>query len=203
MATRVSCRMKPGPAIGRGQAAERPGRGAATGQLERDSGASRSTPARVLIEVWIATSSAVPLRSEAAGAHVEVLVVLADDDHVDVVGPLAADRALDAREEVDRTEVDVLVEVEPQPQQDSLLQHARGHLGVADGAEQDRIASRGAAGRPRRGGPRRSSGSARRRCRTCVELVGDPLGPRDDGEHFAGSRRSPRARPRPPPRRRA
>ena len=41
------------------------------------------------------------------------------------VGAFAADRAFDTGEKVDRTEVDVLVEIEPQAQQDPLLQHAR------------------------------------------------------------------------------
>ena len=51
----------PAAAVGGGQAAERPLLAAAAGQLEGEADA-RSTPGRVLIEVWIATSSGVPFR---------------------------------------------------------------------------------------------------------------------------------------------
>ena len=101
----------------------------------------RSTPARVLIDVWIATSSGVPLRENPPAPDVKVFVVLPDDDHVDVVGPLAFDRALDTRIKLDRSQVDVLVEVEPEAEQDSLFENAGGDVGVADGAEQDGVAA--------------------------------------------------------------
>ena len=114
------------PAIGGGQAAERAGRGATAGQLERI--AERPLDAGAGVDRGLDRDLlGRPLPQEPAGADVEVLVVLADDDHVDVLGPLAADRALDAREELDRAEVDVLVKIEPQPEQDPLLEHARGH----------------------------------------------------------------------------
>ncbi len=87
----------------------------------------------------MATSSAVPLR-EATGADIEVFVVLADDDHVDVVGLFALDRAFDAGEELNGAEVDILVKVEAEPQEDSFLEHTGGHARVADRAEQDRVA---------------------------------------------------------------
>ena len=92
-----------------------------------------------------------PLAGEAAGADVEVLVVLADDDHVDVVGPLALDRRLDARVEPDRAEVDVLVEVEPEPEQDPLLEDARRHAGMPDRAQEDRVAAPEVVERPSSG----------------------------------------------------
>ena len=50
------------------------------------------------------------LLQEPAHAAVHVLGVLADDDEVDVVGPLAGQRRLDAGEQLHRPEVDVLVE---------------------------------------------------------------------------------------------
>ena len=83
----------------------------------------------------------VTIAGESAGADVEVLVVLAHDHQVDLLGSLAPDRRLDARVELDRPEVDVLLEVEPQPQQQALLQHAGRDAGIADGAEDDRVAA--------------------------------------------------------------
>ncbi len=125
-------------ALGRGEAAERAVRRAAAGQLEgvaeRPLDAGAGVHRRLDRDLLRR-----PLPQEPAGADVEVLVVLADDDHVDVVGPLAADRALDPREQADGAEVDVLVEVEPEAQQDPFLQDARGHPGMADGTQQDGV----------------------------------------------------------------
>ena len=80
-----------------------------------------------------------PFIDDAADAGVEVAGVLAHDDVVDVLGPLVLERRLDAREEPDRAQVDVLVEREARLQQDALLEDAGLHVGVADGAEQDRV----------------------------------------------------------------
>jgi hypothetical protein len=41
--------------------------------------------------------------------------------------------------EPDRAQVDVVVQFEPQLEQQAALQHAAGHAGVADRAEQDRV----------------------------------------------------------------
>ena len=88
LATSVTCRVKPWPAIGGGQAAERAVRGAAAGQLEGE--AKRALDARAGVDRGLDRDLlGRPLPREPAGADVEVLVVLADDDHVDVVGPLA------------------------------------------------------------------------------------------------------------------
>ena len=45
----------------------------------------------------------------------------------------------DAREELGRAQVDVVVEGEAQRQQHAPLEHAARHARVADGAEQDRV----------------------------------------------------------------
>ena len=76
---------------------------------------------------------------EAAGAGVEALGVLADDDEVDLLGSLVAERRVDAGVELDRAQVDVEVELEAQAQQDALLEDAGLDVGVADGAEQDGV----------------------------------------------------------------
>src|SRR6185503_11211956 len=75
----------------------------------------------------------------AAGARVQPLGVLAHDDEVDVLGPLVLERRVDARIELDGPKVDVEVELEARAEEDALLEDARLHVGVADGAEQDRV----------------------------------------------------------------
>ncbi len=72
------------------------------------------------------------LAQHATLAHVGALGVLADDHEVVrliVAGCRAIERAL----------VDVQVEFEPHLQQQPTLDHARRHVGCADGAEQDRV----------------------------------------------------------------
>ncbi len=73
----------------------------------------------------------------AAVADVRALGALADDHEVDL--RLAGQRRLHTREEPARPEVDVVVEGEPQLQQQPPLQHSGRHARVADGAEQDRV----------------------------------------------------------------
>ena len=55
------------------------------------------------------------------------------------LGPLVLQRRVHAGVELHRAEVDVLVQLEPQPQQQALFQDARGDLRVADGAEVDGV----------------------------------------------------------------
>ena len=55
------------------------------------------------------------------------------------LGPLVLERRLDARVELHRAQVDVLVELEAQPEQDALLEDAGLHVGMADRAEEDRV----------------------------------------------------------------
>ena len=52
-------------------------------------------------------------------------------------GPLSGQRRLDAGEQLHRAQVDVLVEAEPQFQQQALFEDAGGDVGMADRAEQD------------------------------------------------------------------
>jgi hypothetical protein len=73
----------------------------------------------------------------AAVADVGALRALADAEHVHLAG--LGQRAADAVEEPGGAEVDVVVELEPELEQQSALQDARRHGGVADGAEQDRV----------------------------------------------------------------
>ena len=54
-------------------------------------------------------------------------------------GPLPASGRLDAGEQLHRPQVDVLIELEPQFQQQALFQDARLHVGMADGAEVDGV----------------------------------------------------------------
>ena len=89
----------------------------------------------------MATSSAVPLRVKPPGADVKILVVLADDHHVDVLGALAPNRSLHAGIEADGPKVDVLVKIEPQPQQNALFENSGRHLGVANRSQQNHVAT--------------------------------------------------------------
>ena len=73
----------------------------------------------------------------AADPDVEVLGVLADHDEVDLGRALVRERGRHAGQELDRPEVHVLVEVEPEREQDPLLEDARLHPVVADRAEVD------------------------------------------------------------------
>ena len=74
---------------------------------------------------------------EAAGAAVEVLGVFAHHDEVDVVGPFSCQRGLDAGEQFDWSEVDVLIQAEPQIEQQLAFEDAGSDVGMADGAQQN------------------------------------------------------------------
>ena len=54
-------------------------------------------------------------------------------------GPLSLMRAFDAGEQLHRPQVDVLVEAEPQIEEQLPLEDAGLHVGMADRAEQDRV----------------------------------------------------------------
>ena len=54
-------------------------------------------------------------------------------------GPLSFSGRFDARVELDRPQVDVLVQLEPHPEKDALLQDAGLDIGMADGAEVDGV----------------------------------------------------------------
>src|SRR5262249_54666976 len=76
---------------------------------------------------------------EALDAAVEVFGVFADDDEVDIVWAFVFQRRLDAGEELHGAEVDVLVEAEAKIKEELALEDAGGDIGVADGAEEDRV----------------------------------------------------------------
>ena len=79
------------------------------------------------------------LLQKAADAAVEILGVLADHDKVDVVRALAGQRRFDARVEFDGPQVDVLIQLKPQFQQQSLFQDSGRHVRMADGAQEDGV----------------------------------------------------------------
>ena len=140
LATKVTCLTKPLPAIGGRETAKWPQRGAAACLFKRETNGpldARSGIDRGLDSHFLGCS----LAREPPCSDVEVFVVLADDDHVDVVGPLAFDRALNTRIEMHGPQVDILVEVESEAEQDSLLENAGGDVGVADRTEQDDVAT--------------------------------------------------------------
>ena len=85
----------------------------------------------------MATSCWVPDADRAAGSGVRALGALADDHEVDI--GIARQRTLDPGIQPGRTQVDVVVEREPDTQQQTAFQHTAGHRRVADGAEQDRV----------------------------------------------------------------
>ncbi len=75
----------------------------------------------------------------AAGARVQALGVLPDDDEVEVLEAVLAYRAADTGPQLGWPQVDVQVELEPQPQQQTALEHARRHGRRAHRAQQDRV----------------------------------------------------------------
>ena len=89
----------------------------------------------------MATSAGVPTRRRAAVAGVGALGALADDDEVDLAG--VGQRRRDAGVDPRGSQVDVVVELEAQPQQQPALEDARRQVRVArlaaDRAEQDRV----------------------------------------------------------------
>ena len=54
-------------------------------------------------------------------------------------GAFVLERRLDAGKQLDRPQVDVLIELKPQLQQQALFQDARLHVGMADRAEVDGV----------------------------------------------------------------
>ena len=85
----------------------------------------------------MATSSGVFFFMKSAHADVHVLGVFADHDEVDVLRALAGQRGFDAGEQFHRPQVDVLVEAEPQFQEQALFEDAGGDVGMAHRAQQN------------------------------------------------------------------
>ena len=80
------------------------------------------------------------LVDEAAHLRVFALGVLADYDEIDLAALLAGERRADARIEVGRADIGVLIERAPDRQQESVQGGVVGNLGMAYRAEQDGIA---------------------------------------------------------------
>ena len=97
------------------------GRAAARANASRT---TRSTPYLVLTLFSVATSCGVPLPQRAADPDVRALGALADDHHVDVARRHAGEWCRDARVELDRPQVDRVLEGEPQLEQQAPLEHA-------------------------------------------------------------------------------
>ena len=68
---------------------------------------------------------ALALLCATANADVKILSVLANYDEIDILRRFILKRSPDPFQELDRPEVDVLVEVEAHGEKDALLQHAR------------------------------------------------------------------------------
>ena len=79
------------------------------------------------------------LHAYPARSRVEAARVLADDDVIDLPGPLVLEGRRYAGVELHRPEVDVLVEGEAELEEDAFLEYARLHVGVAYGAQVDGV----------------------------------------------------------------
>ena len=80
-----------------------------------------------------------PDHGRAAHAGVNAAGVLPDDDEINVLRPLAFERRIHVGIQFDRTEVDVLIQFEPKAEGAGLFQNTRFHVGMADGAQVDRV----------------------------------------------------------------
>ena len=76
---------------------------------------------------------------DATRTDVGTLSSLADDDHVDVGRRLSRERGGDARIQLDRSQVDVVVQLEPQTQEQAALEDTARNRRIADSTEQDRV----------------------------------------------------------------
>src|SRR5262249_20568696 len=77
------------------------------------------------------------LFEEPPATGVQAFGILAHHNEVDVCRSLALQRRVDAGIEFHWTQIDVLVEIEAQPQQNALLENAGAHVWMADGAEEN------------------------------------------------------------------
>jgi hypothetical protein len=110
------------------RAGDRPLEGVADDALDTEGGVERHLGGDLVRGV---------LAQDAAVADVGALGALADAQHVDRAG--VGEGAGHAVEEPGRPQVDVVVELEPQPQQQPPLEDARRDARVTDRAEQDRV----------------------------------------------------------------
>ncbi len=75
----------------------------------------------------------------AADFRIFALVVFAHDIEIDVARRAALQWRIDPGEQPHRAQVDVLLKAAPQRDQEAPQRHMVGHVGMADGAEKDRI----------------------------------------------------------------
>ena len=81
------------------------------------------------------------LAQEATGTGVRAFGAFTTHDKVDVFRTLARERAHYAGEELDWTQIEVVIEAEAQLQQQPTLKDSRRHTRIANRAKQDRIKS--------------------------------------------------------------
>jgi len=74
-----------------------------------------------------------------AGANVRTFGALPAHHHVDVLRTFARQGRGDTRVQLDRSQVDVVVEAEPPFEQQATLEDTGRHGGIADSTEQDRV----------------------------------------------------------------
>ena len=79
-----------------------------------------------------------PLLQETADTGVHIFRVFADDDEVEVFRALVAKRRRDAREQLNGTQINILIEFETQAEQEALFEDARLHVDVPDRAQKNR-----------------------------------------------------------------
>ncbi|OPZ70862.1 MAG: hypothetical protein BWY82_01918 [Verrucomicrobia bacterium ADurb.Bin474] len=79
------------------------------------------------------------LHREAACSAVHVTRILTDHHVVNVLRALVLERSFHPREKLNRTQIDVLVELETQTQQNALLQNTRLHVRMPNRPEKNRI----------------------------------------------------------------
>jgi hypothetical protein len=85
----------------------------------------RSHPLRVYTAVWLA----------APDAAIQVLGIFAHYDEINVGRSFACQRRLDAGQQLDRPQIDVLVQLEAKLQQQPLFQYARWYIGMPYGPQ--------------------------------------------------------------------
>ena len=79
------------------------------------------------------------LHRKSAGTGVKVARVFTNDCEIDVFRPFILQRGFHAGIQFDRAQIDVLIQREAGFEQNSLLQDTRGHIGMPDSAQQNRI----------------------------------------------------------------
>ena len=79
------------------------------------------------------------LLHEAAAAHIQALGILADHDKVDVLRRFVRKRRGNTFIQLDRTQIDILIEGKPEVQKNALLKNAGFHIRMSDRTQQDSV----------------------------------------------------------------